>query len=190
MQSVNAALVDLYWQIGAIISQRIATAEWGDGTVERLALHIAHTQPGIRGFSRSNLLRMRQFYETYRDDQIVAPLVRQLPWAHNLIILEQSKHPEEREFYLRMAASPWVTERSEGTHGIKPTIQSPEGTTAGLPSPPATRRHPATPAARYPCPLPDTAAARSFGAVSPVSCPCSARVFFRLSSPLLPKNTH
>jgi len=46
---------------------------------------------------------MKQFYETYRDDSIVAPLVRQLPWTHNLIVLEQSKRAEEREFYLRMA---------------------------------------------------------------------------------------
>ncbi|MDF9826373.1 putative nuclease of restriction endonuclease-like (RecB) superfamily [Ereboglobus sp. PH5-5] len=103
MQSVNATLIDLYWQIGAIISQRIAAAEWGDGTVDRLARHIALIQPGARGFSRSNLLRMRQFYETYRHDEIVAPLVRQLPWAHNLIILGQGKRPEEREFYARMA---------------------------------------------------------------------------------------
>ena len=47
---------------------------------------------------------MRQFYEAYRDDTKVSPLARQLPWTHNLIILSQSKRPEEREFYLRMAA--------------------------------------------------------------------------------------
>jgi len=46
---------------------------------------------------------MRKFYETYRDDSIVAPLVRQLPWTHNLIILEQGKRSEEREFYLKLA---------------------------------------------------------------------------------------
>jgi predicted nuclease of restriction endonuclease-like (RecB) superfamily len=46
---------------------------------------------------------MRQFYEAYRDDEKVSPLVRQLPWTHNLIILSQSKRAEEREFYLRMA---------------------------------------------------------------------------------------
>jgi predicted nuclease of restriction endonuclease-like (RecB) superfamily len=46
---------------------------------------------------------MRQFYETYQGDEIVSPLVRQLPWTHNLIILNQSKRPEEREFYLRLA---------------------------------------------------------------------------------------
>ena len=47
---------------------------------------------------------MRQFYDAYRDDEKVAPLVRQLPWTHNLIILSQSKRAEEREFYLRAAA--------------------------------------------------------------------------------------
>jgi predicted nuclease of restriction endonuclease-like (RecB) superfamily len=49
------------------------------------------------------LFRMRQFYEAYCDDKKVSPLVRQLPWTHNLIILSQSKRPEEREFYLRQA---------------------------------------------------------------------------------------
>ena len=46
---------------------------------------------------------MRQFYETYKDDAIVSPLVRQLPWSHHLIILGQSKRREEREFYVRLA---------------------------------------------------------------------------------------
>jgi predicted nuclease of restriction endonuclease-like (RecB) superfamily len=46
---------------------------------------------------------MRQFYETYRKDQIVAPLVPQIPWSHHLQILGQCKLPDEREFYLRMA---------------------------------------------------------------------------------------
>jgi predicted nuclease of restriction endonuclease-like (RecB) superfamily len=46
---------------------------------------------------------MKKFYESYRDDSIVAPLVRQLPWTHNLIILEQSKRSEERGFYLKLA---------------------------------------------------------------------------------------
>ncbi|MFU2486494.1 PDDEXK nuclease domain-containing protein [Thauera sp. WH-1] len=103
VQTVNAALIDLYWQVGAIISRKIAAAEWGDGVVAQLAEHIAHTQPGLRGFTRPNLFRMRQFYEAYRDDEIVSALLRQLPWTHNLIILSQSKHPDERVFYLRLA---------------------------------------------------------------------------------------
>jgi predicted nuclease of restriction endonuclease-like (RecB) superfamily len=103
VQAVNTALIDLYWQVGQIISRKIAAAEWGDGVVPQLAAHLAQTQPGLRGFTRSNLFRMRQFYEAYRDDEKVAPLARQLPWTHNLIILNQSKRPEEREFYLRQA---------------------------------------------------------------------------------------
>ena len=102
-QAVNTELIDLYWQVGATISRKIKAAEWGDGVVERLAAYIAKTQPGLRGFTRANLFRMRQFYETYQDDEKVVPLVRQLPWSHHLIILGQSKRPEEREFYLRLA---------------------------------------------------------------------------------------
>ena len=110
-QAVNTALIDLYWQVGQYISRRLASAEWGEGTLDRLAQFIAQRDPGARGFSRSNLFRMRQFYETYQGDQIVAPLVRQLPWSHNLIILGQSKRPEEREFYVRMAVQERWTKR-------------------------------------------------------------------------------
>jgi len=102
-QAVNTTLIELYWQIGAYISRKLEAAEWGDGVVEQLAQHLATNQPGLKGFTRSNLFRMRQFYETYRHDEKVAPLARQLSWSHNLTILGQSKRPEEREFYLRMA---------------------------------------------------------------------------------------
>lgn len=103
VQAVNTALIDLYWQVGQIISRKIAAAEWGDAVVPQLARHIAQTQPGLRGFTRANLFRMRQLYEAYKDDEKVSALLRQLPWTHNLIILNQSKRPEEREFYLRLA---------------------------------------------------------------------------------------
>lgn len=104
VQAVNTALIDLYWQVGAIISRKIETAEWGEGVVNQLAEHIASTHPGLRGFTRPNLYRMRQFYEAYQGQDLVSPLVRQLPWTHNLIILSQAKLPQEREFYLRQAA--------------------------------------------------------------------------------------
>jgi predicted nuclease of restriction endonuclease-like (RecB) superfamily len=104
LRSVNRELVGLYWQVGRYISEKLAAAVWGEGVVERLADHLAIRQPGLRGFSVQNLWRMRQFFEAYRDDQQLSPLVRELPWTHNLIILGQAKLPQEREFYLRMAA--------------------------------------------------------------------------------------
>lgn len=103
MRTVNTQLIELYWQVGAYISQKLDRAEWGDAVVTQLAEHLARTQPSLRGFTRSNLFRMRQFHETYRDEKTVAPLVRQLSWSHNLIIFSQGKRSEEREFYLRMA---------------------------------------------------------------------------------------
>lgn len=103
VQAVNTTLVELYWQVGATISRKIEAAKWGDGVVTQLADYIARTQPGLRGFTRPNLFRMRQFYEAYRGDEKVSALLTQLPWTHNLIILSQSQRPEEREFYLRMS---------------------------------------------------------------------------------------
>ncbi len=100
--AVNAELVDLYWNIGKVISQKIAQAEWGDGVVTRLSVHIQRNFPNLRGFTRANLFRMRQFYETYHEERKVAALLRQLSWTHHMIILGRCKLPEERQFYLRM----------------------------------------------------------------------------------------
>lgn len=92
-QAVNTQLIDLYWQVGAYISRKLERAEWGDSVVSQLAAHLAQTQPGLRGFTRPNLFRMRQFYEAYRHDEKVSALLRQLPWTHDLTILSQSKLP-------------------------------------------------------------------------------------------------
>src|SRR2546427_597107 len=62
-QAVNTELVGLYWQVGEYISRKLATAEWGDGVIDELARYIARTQPGLRGYTRRNLFRMRQLYE-------------------------------------------------------------------------------------------------------------------------------
>jgi predicted nuclease of restriction endonuclease-like (RecB) superfamily len=102
-QAVNTELIDLYWRIGEYLHQKIESDGWGRGTVVQLAAYIARREPGLRGLSSQNLWRMRQFFEAYRGDPKLSPLVRVLPWTHNLIILGQSKRPEEREFYLRMA---------------------------------------------------------------------------------------
>ena len=64
-QTVNAILVDLYWNVGEYISCKIQ-ADGGKGTVDSLSAYVQRKQPGIRGFSPQNLWRMRQFHETYR----------------------------------------------------------------------------------------------------------------------------
>ncbi|MGJ8652597.1 MAG: PDDEXK nuclease domain-containing protein [Opitutaceae bacterium] len=110
-QAVNTELVNLYWQVGEYISRKVESAEWGDAVIGELAGYLAKTQPSLRGFTRASLFRMRQFFECYRHNAIVAPLVRQLPWSHNLIILSASKRDEEREFYIRLAIHEKWTKR-------------------------------------------------------------------------------
>lgn len=122
-QAVNSELVSLYWQLGEYISKKIASAEWGDGVVDELAEALARQYPGMRGYTRRNLFRMRQFYEAYCDDQKVSSLMRQLPWTHHLLILGQAKLSEERRFYLLAAiAGKWTTrelERQLRTHAFR-----------------------------------------------------------------------
>jgi len=101
-QAVNTELIDLYWRVGQYISRKLDKAEWGDSVVDELARYIARQHPDIKGFTRASLFRMRQFHDVYQRDKKVAPLVRQLPWTHNLLILSRNKRPEEREFYLRL----------------------------------------------------------------------------------------
>jgi predicted nuclease of restriction endonuclease-like (RecB) superfamily len=79
VQAVNTTLIDLYWQVGGVISRKIAAAEWGDGVVDQLAAYLARTQPALRGFNRMNLFRMRRFHEAWRDHELVSALPIQLP---------------------------------------------------------------------------------------------------------------
>ena len=101
-QAVNTELIELYWCVGAYISHPLASAAWGEGVVEQLARYLAQQHPELKGFNRRNLFRMRQFYDTYQGDEKVSPLVTQLSWTHNMMILSGCKYPEEREFYLQL----------------------------------------------------------------------------------------
>ena len=103
LRAVNTELIDLYWRIGEYLHHKIEADGWAKGTVVQLAGYIAQREPGLRGFSPQNLWRMRQFFEAYRGDSKLSPLLRVLPWSSHLHILSRAKRSEEREFYLRMA---------------------------------------------------------------------------------------
>lgn len=109
-QAVNTELVSLYWRLGEYISGKLERAEWGDRVVEELSAVLISRFPGTRGFTRANLFRMRQFFEAY-SKQKVAPLVRQLPWTHHLIILGGVKPAEAREFFILAAIRERWTKR-------------------------------------------------------------------------------
>lgn len=97
----NTALMELYWSVGQVISQKVQREAWGKGVVAELARHIARHAPEIKGFSDKNLWRMKQFYETYEGDAMLAPLVRALPWTHNTVIFSRCKSSAERGYYLQ-----------------------------------------------------------------------------------------
>jgi predicted nuclease of restriction endonuclease-like (RecB) superfamily len=100
--AVNTTLIELYGNIGQYISRKTAEDGWGKGTVKLLAETIQRRFPGATGYSAQNLWRMRQFFETYRNLPKLSPLVRELSWTHNLLIMSRCKRDEEREFYLRL----------------------------------------------------------------------------------------
>ena len=100
LRLANTALIDLYWNVGRHISERITSAEWGDGVVKQLADYIAKTAPDLKGFSDKNLWRMKQFYEAYANKPKLSPLVREISWTNNLVPLSRTKTPEEKLFYL------------------------------------------------------------------------------------------
>ena len=102
--AVNSELIELYWQIGAYISQQVEKAAWGKSVVEQLADYIRTQEPNSEGFSKQNLWRMKQFYETYNDGgEILSTLSREISWSHNTLIMSRCKTVEEREFYIRMS---------------------------------------------------------------------------------------
>lgn len=104
LRAVNSELLSLYWDIGEAIYQRQEALGWGKSVVENLARDLQAAYPGHNGFSARNLWKMRNFYTEYRDTPILQPLVADLSWTKNLVIVERCKDNLEREFYLRATA--------------------------------------------------------------------------------------
>ena len=102
-QNVNTELIKMYWSIGEYISEQTSKASYGDAFVNQLAEFIANNYPDIKGFNRRGLYRMRQFYETYKNEEKVSTLLTQLTWSNHLKILSGCKTMDERIFYMNMS---------------------------------------------------------------------------------------
>lgn len=100
--AVNKELVTLYWNIGEYVSKQVQAKAWGKSVVQQLADFIQRTEPNTKGFSAQNIWRMKQFYETYKDNEKLATLWRELSWSHHKLIMP-CQNEQEREFYLRFA---------------------------------------------------------------------------------------
>jgi predicted nuclease of restriction endonuclease-like (RecB) superfamily len=99
--SVNRELVLLYWQIGREILVRQTRERWGAKVIDRLAADLKQAFPEMKGFSPRNLKYMRAFAEAWPDLAIVQQVVAQIPWGHQVRLLEQVKDPGERDWYVR-----------------------------------------------------------------------------------------
>lgn len=82
LKAVNAELIQMYWNVGEYLSSLCANSGFGDKVIDE--------NPGVKGFNRRGLYRMKQFYETYRDDEFVTPLVTQISWTNHLLIMSGS----------------------------------------------------------------------------------------------------
>jgi predicted nuclease of restriction endonuclease-like (RecB) superfamily len=103
-RAVNRELISMYWEIGAYVSDKVKNGGWGKSVVADFAQFIQTERPDIKGFSASNVWRMRQFYETYCENEKLAPLVREINWTQNLMIMSRAKTEEAREFYLLLCS--------------------------------------------------------------------------------------
>jgi len=97
---VNRELISMYWDIGRYISEKVKHGAWGKAIVTDFARFVQAERPDLKGFSASNIWRMRQFYETYSGNTKLAPLVREISWTQNLMIMARTKTDAAREFYL------------------------------------------------------------------------------------------
>ena len=102
LKKVNEELIKMYWKVGEFLSKETEHASYGDAYIDEISREIQETFPGIKGFNRRGLYRMKKFYETYKDNDIVTPLVTQISWTNHLLIMSGCKTDEEREFYIRL----------------------------------------------------------------------------------------
>lgn len=99
--AVNQELILLYWQIGREILDRQQQEGWGTKVIDRLAKDLKRDFPEMTGFSARNLKYMRAFADAYPDGQLVQQVLSQIPWGHNVRLLDALKDPDERLWYAR-----------------------------------------------------------------------------------------
>jgi len=108
ISAANKELVRLYWIVGKTIVERQENSGWGSKFIDKLTKDLQNEFPGIEGFSRRNVFRMRAFYRAYK---LVPPAVAQLsevehlgvlaqiPWSHNVVLMEKLDSLDERMWY-------------------------------------------------------------------------------------------
>lgn len=102
LKKVNEELIKMYWKVGEYLSMESEHSSFGDAYIDSVAKEIQNAFPGIKGFTRRGLYRMKKFYETYKDDEFVTTLLTQISWSNHLAILSKAKTAEERHFYITL----------------------------------------------------------------------------------------
>ena len=102
-RKVNEEMILLYLEIGKFLYELKENSNYGDRITTKVSEFMKNNYPNIKGFTKRNIERMIQIYSIYKDDVIATPLVTQLSWTNNLLILSGSKTKEERHFYLELA---------------------------------------------------------------------------------------
>lgn len=103
MKQVNNTLLTLYWEIGKSIVEKQNQHGWGKSIVQTLSKDLQNEFPGVQGYSARNLWYMRNFYDQYKKNTKLQPLVAEISWSHNMVIMEKCKEDLERQFYIQMA---------------------------------------------------------------------------------------
>lgn len=103
LKAANMETINLYWEIGEEIYLQQERKGWGKSIVEVLSQELQKEFPGAKGFSAANLWRMRNFYLNYWHSEKLAPMVREISWSNNVVIMEKCKDDLQREFYIQMA---------------------------------------------------------------------------------------
>ena len=102
-KKVNEEMILLYLDVGKYLYELQQNSKFGDKITLKAADFMKNNYPNIKGFTKRNIERMIQFYKIYKDDEIATPLVTQISWTNNLLIISGSKSKKERHFYLKLA---------------------------------------------------------------------------------------
>ncbi len=124
--TVNQDLVLLYWSIGRDILARQRSEGWGAKVITRLAADLRRAFPEMSGISSRNLRYMRTFAAAWQEEAFVQQVAAQLPWGHNMHLLDAVTSPIEREWYARQAVNHGWS-RSVLTHQIDSGLFSRQG---------------------------------------------------------------